>query len=228
MVENYAIEVANRALSVLEQLTITYTDLNSEVQNLTLNQRADFAPIMERFKSLIDILCENDSELPELVKFKELDLNYNSKIERLRLGKQIVELKNSGCGTKEIATRLNVDTKTISNFVRFYNSATPQEKIRIERRSVFDITNNLEELNRQIYRMLANIEHNPEVHVKYIGELRQVLKFAGDWMQRVSSNRKYEELKEVIISILADELPEKRALIITRLEKVGFSHTIGM
>lgn len=226
--ENQALEHASQALGVLEQLSITLRDIEDTVKTIPATYRVSFDPILERWRLLMEVLEQDDELVPELVKGRKLSDVASSKIERLKIGKEIIRLREvDGLTYSEIADRMLVDASTVSKFCKFYDSQKPAVRSRYQRTSIFDTSQNFENLGAMIYRSLANLENvDPENHVKYISELRQTIGAAQKWMEQVSSHHKYDILKQAIIDILYDELPEKREAIIKRFQSVGAAQVL--
>lgn len=221
--QNEALERASQALSVLEQLSLTLRDVEQTVQTLPLSHRTDFQPLLERWRAVIEVLESDEDTIPELVKGKKLTEVSPSKIERLKIGKEIIRLREVEKLTyQEIADHFSISQATVATFCKFYDGASPAVRSRYQRTSIFDTSQNFENLAAMIYRSLARLENvDSDNHVRYISELRQTITAAQKWMDQVSSHQKYDILKQAIVDILSDELPEKREKIIQRFQAVG-------
>ncbi|MGG6281743.1 hypothetical protein ACQ4M3_09255 [Leptolyngbya sp. AN03gr2] len=222
--QNQAIANASAAIGLIEQLGVILEDLNSYKNTLPSIHQVELVGIATRLTSLIKVLDE-DENLPSLVQSMQLSGRVSSKVERLRLGGEIIRLRELGrMSIDEIATQIALAPQTVSRFLKYYDSIKdPSEKSRFQRASIFDTTNQLEDLSAMIYRQLAKLESvDPEHHVRYIGELRMTIKAAQEWMDRVSNAQKMDELKSVVAEILMRYVSETdRPMAIRDIQQAG-------
>lgn len=221
--DNQAIANASAALGLIEQLALVASDLGEYEVSVPKLHRPELVIIRGRLDSLIRLLNEEES-LPDFAQSLQLSGRISSKIERLRLGGEVVRLRELGRLTiDEIATHVDLSPSTISTFLKFYDRLKEPQKARYQKASIFDTTNQYEDLGQMIYRQLARLENvDAEHHVKYIAELRMTIKAAQDWMDRVAHANKIEELKAVVAEILMRYVPEAdRAHAIRAIQQAG-------
>lgn len=223
-IENRALEKAYAASSLVEQLELLQRDLIDLTNEVPLVNRVACDLVKTRVTSLLASIDDGSIEIPtaEVKKLTEIG---RSKIERLKLGAEIIRLRRSENLTyAQIAQRLELSTSVIKQFCNSYDQMSPLEKTRIERSSVFDTVHQLEDLSAIIYRQLARLEYNdPENHVRYISELRQCIKQAQDVANAISHQRQREQLKEAIVAILQELEPSKAEIFISRMRNLGLN-----
>lgn len=221
-----ALQKAQSALSIIEQLELLLTNLTAFSSQLNKLHRDELEVYISQLKSLISALDDNPEDL-DLLHFKPLTAPLRSKIERLKLGGEIVRLREKGYTINEISAELGLQGPAVSRFLKYYDQAKPSEKAKIHRISIFDTANQFEEIAATIYRMMARLENNGEVHVKYIAELRQVIVAAQKFMEQVSDRLQMEKIKEAVIAILIEELPEKRETILKRFGELNLTSSFN-
>lgn len=204
--------ISDRRVTVWEQLESVLSDLDSFVAQLPEEQRAEGQEHLRALRALIDVL---DTDLAQSPVATGVSLP-KDKIERLGLGPEIIRLRPRMTIT-QLAEHFNLSEETIRRFLRRYDQMKASEKSRLRSSSVFDVFDRLEELAAMIYRQLAILEAQPETHVKYIAELRQVLDLAARLTKDLYTIRKYEEFKKAVVDILMQELPHRRAEVQQRL-----------
>lgn len=225
-----ALTKAHKALSFIEQFQQIERDIKELVVVVPRTYRADLKLIEAKVNGLLQVLDVGEEQIFQTITSAKTEGVTRSKIERLRIGGEIIRLRNEvKLSYKAIADRFEIHEHTVSAFCKAYDQATPTEQARIKRTSIFDSHNQYEELGAMIYRCLARLEQDGELetHVKYIGELRQTLKQAEQWMDRVSVSSKLEQIRAIVMEVLLDELPEKRTLIMQRFAEMGVTGQVA-
>jgi hypothetical protein len=222
-----AVNGAYRALSFIEQLENCLNGLNYVSESLPLEVKTELDIYIDKLRILISLVDDNPTEsgIPELLAGAKLSLkNFNpTVIERLGIASQIIRLRQvDQLNYTQIANRLNISVSSVKRFLTYYDQAPLSTRAQYQRASIFDTSSQYEEIGTMIYRQLARLENEPEHHVKYISELRQLLKSAHDWMDKLQSHNEMAEVKETVIEILSSCLPEQREEIIKRFNSIGF------
>lgn len=222
--DNQAIVKANSSLGFYEQLDLVVSNLQSFSRTLNTSYSNELNVHIERLVGLVHLMDEEGYE-PQVT---TSDLTKGSKVERLGLSGEVVRLKEiHKLSNQEIADKLNIGSDTVSRFLRFYEKARPSDKAKYQRSSIFDSTQQYEEIASMVYRQIARLENDPEQHVKYIGELRQVIKAAQEWMKQANQMQKIEEIKQIITDILLDIAPEQRERVIKRFSEIGLRRILS-
>jgi hypothetical protein len=229
---NSAVARAQRALAIIEQFEKIVKDLESLYENVGLEYRAEVSVVKTRAKSLFDML-NNSEEGEELLHALNADNNINGTsvrgvIANLGIGSEIIRLRTvERRSYKEIAERYSLSEITVSKFCRLYDQLTPLEKVKERNRSIMDFVGHWEEMGSLIYRMLAKLENDPENHVRYIAELRQLLKNVEGFQARYTAQQELQQVKDIVREILLQELPEKQALILARFKDTGVNKLLS-
>lgn len=218
------IEGTERVLGLIEQLETLCQDLTALEEAIPIKFKMELALIRERANAILKIIDEdsdNDAVLEAIKERSSLTNTTKSKIERLGLQEQVIRLRHAGKTYKEIGEQLGVGTYIIRRFCNIYDKLTPKEQIKTRSRSIMDFVGHWEEMGSLIYRMLAKLEGDPENHVKYVSELRQLLKSVEQFQSRYSAQQEIQQIKDIIQEILVQELPEKRLAIMQRFRQAG-------
>lgn len=221
-----AIEGTERVLALIEQLETLCTDLDDLEEVLPIRYKTNIRAIKARSVAILKVVdgdsTETDEEVYKALKERNSLTNATkSKIERLGLQEQVIRLRQSGKTYKEIADQLGIGDRLVSRFCNIYDSLSPKEQVKTRSRSIMDFVGHWEEMGALIYRMLAKLEGDPENHVKYMSELRQLLKGVEQFQSRYSAQQEVQQIKEIIQDILIQELPEKRLAIMQRFREAG-------
>ena len=219
-----AIEGTERVIALIEQVETLCLDLKNLEEAAPIAFKPEVLAIKERAKAILKAMDadSDDAEVYKAIKERSsLTSVVKSKIERLGLQEQVIRLRYSGKSYREIGEQLGVGADLVRKFCQVYDSLTPKEQIKTRSRSIMDFVGHWEEMGALIYRMLAKLEGDPENHVKYISELRQLLKGVEQFQSRYSAQQEVQQIKEIIQEILVQELPEKRLLIMQRFREAG-------
>jgi len=207
--DNAALKQAEAFTTFTEILENLYENLMSCSNGKDLELRTELQTYAATVKSLIKAIDEKYVPT-DIINDAKKSLG-QSKVERLRLSSEIIRLKEVERLTfEQIATRVGLSVSTVSKFYKYYSEAKPTEKVRLKKASVFDSTQQLEDLHAMIFRQLERLEGDPENHVKYIPEARQVLKLAMDYIGTVNQKQEIENIKAKVRAILLQLAPEKR------------------
>lgn len=221
--ETLSLERAHKAVGYIEQLEYIVKSLTTLAELVGVEHKGELKSVATRAEALYQALNETEEGAALIDNGRRLSTISMSKIERLNLGSEIVRMRNNGQSFKDIGTYLDVSPDSVSKFCKVYDASTPAQKAELKKSSIFDIANNIEELGAMLYRQLARLENtDPEHHVKYAAELRQTIAMADKFLEKNSARQKMDTLGQLVLEILIDELPEKRAQVIKRFAAVGF------
>lgn len=220
-------EEFNNALSLVEQFIETHERLEAFRDYVLPNHKSEFDALVDDYKSLVDILDSETSPI-EIIQTSNLSGKIKRhKLERLGVAGEAIRLrKEELMPIKQIAERFGVASTTVSRFFKYYDSLEPSQQSKYQRKSVFDVTERLEELQTLILRNLHKTEGvRDEVSVKWGAELRQTYELALKVAEKINDEkqrmREYEEFKQAVYEILMEELPEKRNKIINKLKTLS-------
>ena len=215
----------NNALSFVEEFLEVRDQLKEFKNVLPLDYKSEYNKVLEELDILIDIIDSENTPV-ELVKGKKLSgLLKRNKIERLGIAGEVVKLRRQdNCSMSEIAEMFNLSHKTVSRFFKYYDSLVPSQKSKYNRKSIFELTERLEELQTMILSQIYRLQGvKDDIAVKYVGELRQSLELAMKVAEKINDSkqmrREYEEFKQTIFDILKKELPHRQAEIIHEMKK---------
>jgi hypothetical protein len=167
--------------------------------------------------SLVDLLDMQD-DLPGVPSFGESKVpRYVTNLERTGKVPLLLQLR----GKKpilEIAEETGVEEKRIRRFYKYYEQSNASEQAKLQRSSLFNITERLEELYTFISRNLHRLEGvNDEVAVRYVAEMRGCIKDATDLTQKMANYHHYNRFKQRVFELVKDLSPEKRDEFLRRL-----------
>lgn len=221
--ETLNLERAAKAVSYMEQLEHIITSIQGISELVSAEYSGELKAIATRASALYQALDNTEEGASLIDNGNKLSGVSLSKIERLKMGSEIIRLRNNGKNYKETGDYLGISPQKVSQFCKAYDAAPPSKKAELKKSSIFDIASNMEDLGAMIYRQLARLENtDPEHHVKYTGELRQLLVAAQKFMESHSAQRKIDSIGMLVSEILMDELPEKRAKVLARFREIGF------
>lgn len=221
--ETLNLERAAKAVSYMEQLEHIISSIEGMSKLVSAEYSGELKAIAARASALYHALDTTEEGASLIENGNKLSGVSLSKIDRLKLGSEIKRLRDNGKTYTEIGEYLDISPQKVSQFCRAYDAAPPSKKAEMRKSSIFDIASNMEDLGAMIYRQLARLENtDPEHHVKYTGELRQLLVAAQKFMESHSARLKIESIGMLVSEILIDELPEKRAKVLARFREIGF------
>lgn len=220
-------EEFNQALSLIEEFYEILAKLKDLEAQVPERMKIDVQGIITEYSNLLEIL-DSESSPVEIIKTQSLSGNLRkNKVEKLGLSGELIRLrKEQRLTIKEISARYQIDRATVSRFFRYYDSLLPSQKSAYQRKSIFDVTERLEEMQQIILRNFYRLEGvSDDIAVKYMGELRQSLDLAVKVAEKINNAkemwRKYEDLKKAVYDILVDELPNKRKEVLDKIKSLG-------
>lgn len=199
-VDTKAVQDANAALGLIEQLDELVTDLKAFKDVLPTEHKQELEVYLEKLSILSKLLDDTDE-----IAFKDKLIGKKlTKIERLNLGGEIVRMREiSKLTVDEIASQLSLGKSTILRFLKYYDKSKPSEKQQIRRSSIFDTAEQLEKLYAIIGRLLATTElTDSENHVRGISELRQTIKLAKEVLDEDRNRNREAEFKARMVEVL--------------------------
>jgi hypothetical protein len=213
----------NSSIGLLEKFESNIEILKECFESISITLPQDIKAVaqntIEELKQLIAIFEDSFNPL-ELSDQINLSGNiFKSKVYSLGIESEIVRLRETGLSSREIAIKFGLAESTIIRFLKHFDTLSAVSKAKIKSISVMDTTERLEELLGIILRQIHRLEGiNDEVHVKYIGELRQTLGLAANISEKIATYTSYQKFKEAVQEILVGELPERRLEIINKLK----------
>lgn len=193
-------------MSLWLELDELQLDIASFVEDLEPEQAAEGRMYAAQLKTLIELLQTDSKNLPTAEPVAVLP---RCKVQRLGLADELVRLRPQ-MSVEQLSAKYSLGADTIRRFFKRYDAMKPTERVRARKHSVFDTFERLEELTAMIHRQLAVLQSQPDVHVKYIAELRMTLDLAARLSKDLYTIRKYEDFKKSVVEILLSELPERR------------------
>jgi len=150
---------------------------------------------------------------------------YRTIIERLGISGELLRARGqSGMTLKKLSEMYGVGKETLSRFFRAYDEAKPKERIRMQRISVFDTGQQLEDLCVTIKRNMARLEGaNDDVNVKMIAEMRQTIQLAATFAEKMANAQRYQQFTSVVYEVLSSELPHRRTEILKKIQAAGMT-----
>jgi transcriptional regulator with XRE-family HTH domain len=222
------LDKANSALAIIEQVEIIYEHLKELEEVVSLQHKAEVAMLCARAEALLKVLNEQDEEVLEFIKDnKNVTSLGGNKIEKLGIGSEIIRLRSEAkMSYQDIAKRFQISASTVSAFCKLYDKSNALEQSKVRSSSIMDFERTWEDIGATIYRMLAKLEHDPEHHVKYISELRQLSAIIEKFQNKRTAQQQIQQIIQINKEILIDVIPEKRALIAQRFEEVGLGRML--
>lgn len=210
------------ALGIIEHLQEVVQNLQVFGESLPEKYRSEFRVHLAKLEAVVAVLDTNAVHLPVLHGDAGAKLAKHATITRLGIAGELVRLRNTGKYTLEaLAAQFDVPLSEVQRFFRYYDQASPSEKAKFRRQSVFDVSERLEDLLQIIIRQLARLEGlNDEVHVKYVAEFRQVISLATSLIEKVNNYQRIQQLIALVGDILVQELPERQREIIDKIYKL--------
>jgi hypothetical protein len=209
------------ALALIEQFEQLVVSLESFKHTLKGKAKTEMELHLSTLKSLVNLLDEDGNSVDNTSAKMSGNLP-TSEIERLGIGGELLRLRQQGTTIKKLAEMYNLQSHQVSRFFKRYDQAKPKEKVRLQRTSVFDTTQQLEELMVVIRRQAARLEGvNDDVNVKVLGEWRQVIQLAAQLAEKMANAERFQQFTATVYEILATELPARRTEILKKISAVG-------
>lgn len=212
----------NSSLGLLEKLEDNVTILEDCTKFITDSSTRTLAEnVIAEMKQLLTIFegSFNPLELADQVNLA--GYSFKSKIYQLGIASEIVRLREAGNSLANIANSFSISTSAVTRFLSHYDNLSAVAKAKVKTSSVMNTTDRLEDLMTMILRQLHRLEGvNDDVHVKYIGELRQTLGLAAQVSEKIATYKSYQSFREAVQTILISELPDRRLEIIKKLKSL--------
>lgn len=218
-----ALQEANAALGLLEQIEELNANLTAFSLTLNENQTAELSIYIKKLAALSSLL-DDETNTPSLLSTNLLSKGLN-KIERLGLGGEVIRLREvNKLQASEIASQLSLGVDTVRRFLKFYDNCKPSEKTKYQRTSIFNTAQQLEDLNVIIYKLLARTELvDAENFTRGISELRQTIKLAADVLEKSAAKNKEADFRRIMTEILCKELPHRQQEILQKFATIGIN-----
>lgn len=209
-------ELASTIAGFFEEFETLAKNLKAFGLTLRDEDKPEMAKHVAHLESLMSVLnSEHFTETNSLSKV------YVSKIERLGITNQVIKARESGHTLKEIASTFDLSIHHVRKFIEVYNSSTLSEQAGMRRKSVFDITDRLEELSTLIRRQLANLNADPKNQVAYVKEMRECIQLAAEITDKIVMSQQLEAMTKAVGEIILSEIPiERRQKVLTRLAEI--------
>lgn len=184
----------------------------------------DFAdlPILD----LAEQPMQMDAKQTQSQKFLELAQN----LKQLPLGKgrQVAKLARKDVPLDVIAERVDKPVEEVAPLVKTVKALPAEEQrpfaqfIGNSDRSVFDLEQGLQLLHDELASMLKLVEHNDEIKLQTLAEMRQLFKLAKEVMRDVTYleriKKRHEEDMQIVLEHLGRLNPEVAAELFKALE----------
>lgn len=225
---NESLTAAQSALDIVafyEEMEGIARDLELFIRTLDRDNRVEGETIHARLSSLCETVGISDIEKITKGSVTQLSSAYPSKIKRLGIANQIVDMvQQKNFSREEIAKRFGIGVDTVSRFLKAYDQATPREQAKLRKSSVYDIQTNMESLHAMMLRAISRFEMDGEVNARNLSEYRQLLTLAQKQLQEMNTNKKLDELASLIEEVLLVHcLPESRPKVIAEFQRIGLS-----
>lgn len=216
--ESKIIESTTASIGVIEALSNICLELE-HIKDSTINamQKESIGNCVSQLNNIINVL---DEEANPITLNSYISLGFKSVIERLGIAGEVIKLRKQGITVNKIAEMFDITQTTIMRFFKYYDYLKPVEKLKYHESSVMNTTERLEELMNMILRRLHALEGiDDELHVKYIGELRQTFSLAAQVAEKIVTYQRYQQFTEDVWDILKTELPDRRAEIMAKIKQ---------
>lgn len=215
----------NSALAVIEHLYKSLAELEDYKSCITPDAKSGYLECLQQLRQLINILDTDSLPIELISQPKLLESNFQSQIDKLGIGGEVIRLRKMGKSIREIADSFNINSSVVSRFFKYYDSMKNTDKIKYEKRSVFDLADRLEELFITNEKQLHRLEgYDDKVAREYSAEMQKNLTLA---MQIIEKRDAYEAMKSymerlssLVSDLLLDELPNKRYAILKSINEL--------
>lgn len=223
--ENEALEKADSAISLLEQLENIISNLEAICKSIPRDICQDLQTEIDKMKSILALIDVRDSPV-DLLNLKALP---KSKIARMGINREVIDMHLQGISDSEIAKTFGLSTITISNFIKVYTSAIPSQQENIRNWSVFDTAGRLEEMGALIYNQLARLGADPNTQNKFVESQLKVIDQAQKFAQNWEGRKTVQQIQTMVQEIFMDELsshPELRQRVFDRFNTLGIQKAL--
>jgi transcriptional regulator with XRE-family HTH domain len=228
--EALTLQKAQNAMAFIEQMELLVTGLEGLSGACRQEDKPELQALTGRAKSLFEMINEGEAEFKLISDGnKTLSKVAPSRIERMGLGREIIRLRTENkLKIEEIANRFDLSVYAVSQFLKAYEKAKPLEQARMRRTSIFDTQAQYETLGAQIHILLGKVQGiDNQVSVQVLGELRKTIESAEKFMARLSDQQKVDKIRQIVMEVLMDELPEKRIDIMKRFQELDMGRHLA-
>lgn len=211
------------ALAIIEQFELLHSRYVTLEEKLSGRNKKELEACNGMLAALIEAIDQSNSPIEVLRENPLGGRQWQSIIQRMQISSELIRMRGEpGMSIAKLSEIFAVAPGTISRFFRYYDKAKPSEKIRMQRASIFDSAEQLEELSVTIQRNMARLEGvNDEVNVKLIAELRQTIQLAALLTEKMANYQRYNAFMQAVYDILKEELPQRRNEILARISSAG-------
>lgn len=141
-------------------------------------------------------------------------------IDRLGLGPEIVRLRKAGLTQDEVALELKLSRHQVQHWLEKYNSLEAAAQTKVKTRSIFDMSDRLQETFERLETMLMEIKgENRELEVKILDKILKAIGQAGVLVEKIELYKDNQRFKEVVLELLDQEAPGIKAKALRRLSE---------
>lgn len=219
------------SLGLLESLESLIESLNDRVKSSVVGEE-NLNVILDltgRIENTLSIITENINPVELADKARISGRRYVSIIHTLGISGEVIRCRERGETIANIASKFSIHISTVSRYLKYYDKLSKAKQSKIKANSVMNTTERLEDIMSMCLRQLHRLEgFNDEVHVKYIGELRQTIGLAAQVSEKIATYKAYEQFKQTVEEILLSELPERRMEIVRKLKSLKDNNTLAL
>lgn len=217
----YSDDDLNAALAFVEEFVDLVEGFKQLGEKLSGDDKNHLSVLTAKLETLVQILDTERIPIPLVRENKLAGNQYRSVIEKLGLAGELIRLRQGKWTVKRICEHFDLAPRTVSRFFQYYDSMKPTEKVKYARKSVFDSTERLEELQVMILRQIARLEgSDDDIAVKYVSELRQTIQLAVTVSEKIANYQRYQSFTQLVSEILLQEIPpERRLAVLGKIEQ---------
>lgn len=219
------------SLGLLESLESLIECLNDRVKSSVVGEENlnVILDLTSRIESTLTIITENINPVELADKARISGRRYVSIIHTLGISGEVIRCRERGETVADIASKFSIHPSTVSRYLKYYDKLSKAKQSKIKANSVMNTTERLEDIMNMCLRQLHRLEGlNDDVHVKYIGELRQTIGLAAQVSEKIATYKAYEQFKQTVEEILLSELPERRMEIVRKLKSLKDNNTLAL
>lgn len=228
---NVEYKEVHEAISLIEQFELLAENLEQFSASLPTKYKLEGQTYAQNLNTLLAALDTDEADqFDNLAEGKLSGVKTSSIIERLGVSQELIRLRKNGKTIAELSLTFNLSSGAISRFFRYFDKLKPIEKSKLQKRSIFNTIDELEELAIIIKRNIARLEgQDDEVNSRLISELRQTIVAAANLSEKMANQDRYQKFTQAVIRVLVDELPSKRTTILKEIQSAhGLSSNAGL
>lgn len=140
-------------------------------------------------------------------------------IDKMGVGPEILRLRAASMSQAQIAERMNLDVKAVNTWLARYENMDEGQRQDVTKRSIFNVAENMQWQFERLYSMLHELrmDGNYEMELRAHAEYRQLIRQAGDLIEKLHVIKQMERLKEAILDVIEDEAPGLKVKILRKL-----------